>query len=52
MSEQQKKTRPDLQWLGDGIKQLVYQRVGEISVTEAIGAMEIAKLELLREQQS
>jgi hypothetical protein len=45
------KIRPDLQRLVDDLKRIVYERAGDISVTEAIGAMELAKLELLKEQQ-
>lgn len=42
--------RNDLGSLVAGIKALVYEHKGRISVTEAIGAIELAKLEILREQ--
>lgn len=45
------KIRPDLQRLVNDLKRVVYDRAGHISVTEAIGAMELAKLEILKEQQ-
>lgn len=34
------------------IKQIIYKHSGEISVAEAIGLIEIAKLDLLEEQRS
>ncbi len=43
--------RHDLQRLVDEIKETVYQHKGRISVTEAIGALELAKLEIVREQE-
>ncbi len=43
--------RNDLQELVDAIKQVVYERVGAISVTEAIGALEVAKHEIFKEQE-
>lgn len=42
--------RPDLGRLVDEIKRVVYAQKGLISVTEAIGALEIAKLEILKDQ--
>jgi hypothetical protein len=42
--------RHDLQKLVEHIKIVVYQYNGRISVTEAIGALEIAKMELFKEQ--
>ena len=42
--------RHDLQKLVDEIKQVIYDRVGTISVTEAIGALEVAKYEIFKEQ--
>jgi ribosomal protein S6 len=45
------KVRPDLDRLVNEIKRVVYEQKGEISVTEAIGAIELAKLEILKEQQ-
>lgn len=42
--------RHDLQRLVDEIKQTVYAYTGNISVTEAIGALELAKLEIYKEQ--
>lgn len=42
--------RHDLQSLVDDIKRVVYSRDGAISVTEAIGALEIAKIEIFSEQ--
>lgn len=44
-------SRPDLGRLVDEIKRVVYEKKGVISVTEAIGALEIAKLEILKEQE-
>lgn len=44
------RVRPDLQRLVDDLKRIVYERSGGISVTEAIGALELAKLEILKEQ--
>lgn len=44
------KVRPDLARLVNEIKRVVYEQKGEISVTEAIGAIELAKLEILKEQ--
>lgn len=41
--------RQDLQRLVDDIKKAVYAYSGGISVTEAIGALEIAKLEIFEE---
>ena len=43
--------RHDLGDLVADIKKVVYAREG-ISVTEAIGAIEIAKLEILKEQEA
>ena len=43
--------RPDLGRLVDEIKRVVYEQKGQISVTEAIGALEVAKLEIFKEQQ-
>ena len=42
--------RPDLGALVREIKQVVYSRAGGLSVTEAIGALEMAKLEIRDEQ--
>mgnify|MGYP003511890762 CR=1 FL=1 len=42
--------RHDLQALVDDIKGVVHKRDGTISVTEAIGALEIAKLEIFQAQ--
>lgn len=42
--------RSDLQALVDGIKAVVHGYDGRISVTEAIGALEIAKLEIYEGQ--
>lgn len=42
--------RPDLGRLVDEIKRVVYEKKGVISVTEAIGALEIAKIEILKDQ--
>lgn len=42
--------RHDLQALVDDIKATIYARVGRISITEAIGALEIAKHEILKDQ--
>lgn len=42
--------RHDLQALVDDIKAAVFARTGAISVTEAIGALEIAKMEIFKEQ--
>jgi hypothetical protein len=42
--------RHDLQRLVDEIKQTIYAYTGSISVTEAIGALELAKLEIYQEQ--
>lgn len=42
--------RHDLGDLVRVIKEIVYRSAGEISVTEAIGALELAKLEILDEQ--
>lgn len=42
--------RHDLGELVRVIKEVVYRTAGEITVTEAIGALEIAKLEILDEQ--
>ncbi len=42
--------RHDLQRLVDAIKATVYELDGEVSITEAIGALEIAKLEILQAQ--
>ena len=42
--------RPDLGALVKEIKQVVYSRAGALSVTEAIGALEMAKLEIRDEQ--
>lgn len=38
--------RNDLQSLVNDIKKVVYERSGRISMTEAIGALEIAKMEV------
>ena len=43
--------RNDLQRLVDGIKKVVHEMDGAISVTEAVGALELAKLEILKEQE-
>lgn len=51
MSAQITKVRPDLQRLVNEIKRVVYEQAGSISVTEAIGAIELAKLEIIKEQQ-
>lgn len=45
------KVRPDLGRLVNEIKRVVYEQKGSISVTEAIGAIELAKLEIIGEQQ-
>jgi ribosomal protein S6 len=50
MSSKVTKVRPDLERLVNEIKRVVYEQKGEISVTEAIGAIELAKLEILKEQ--
>jgi len=42
--------RNDLQALVDGIKAVVHGYDGRISVTEAIGALELAKLEIFKDQ--
>lgn len=42
--------RNDLQSLVDGIKAVVHEFDGRISVTEAIGALEIAKMEIFEGQ--
>lgn len=42
--------RHDLADLVADIKQVVYERKWRVSVTEAIGALEIAKQEILKEQ--
>ena len=42
--------RHDLQKLVEHIKIVVYQYTGRISVTEAIGALEIAKIEIYEGQ--
>ena len=42
--------RHDLQALVNEIKAVLHQRDGAISVTEAIGALEIAKMEIFKEQ--
>lgn len=42
--------RHDLKRLVDDIKAVVYERKGQISVVEAIGALELAKLALFEEQ--
>lgn len=42
--------RHDLQKLVENIKIAVHQYNGRISVTEAIGALEIAKMEIFQEQ--
>lgn len=42
--------RSDLQRLVDELKAVVFNYSGRISVTEAVGAMEIAKLELFHGQ--
>lgn len=41
--------RADLQELVDQIKAVVYERTKLISLTEAIGALELAKLEIWRD---
>ena len=43
--------RHDLQRLVDAIKAAVYENAAGLSVTEAVGALELAKLELLKEQE-
>jgi hypothetical protein len=43
--------RHDLLRLVNEIKEVVYAYSGGISVTEAIGAVELAKLEILKEQE-
>ena len=43
--------RRDLQRLVSSIKQTIYDHIGGLSVTEAIGAIELAKIEILQEQQ-
>jgi hypothetical protein len=43
--------RWDLSRLVESIKAVVYEHTGTISVTEAIGALELAKLEIMQEQQ-
>ena len=43
--------RLDLARLADAISAAVYDNAKGLSVTEAIGALELAKLELLREQE-
>lgn len=43
--------RNDLQRLVESIKKIVHEMDGVISVTEAIGALELAKLETLKEQE-
>ncbi len=42
--------RHDLQRLVQEIKDVVYAYTGAISVTEAIGALELAKMDIHREQ--
>ena len=42
--------RHDLQRLVNEIKDVVYAYTGAISVTEAIGALELAKMEIHQEQ--
>lgn len=42
--------RHDLQRLVDELKQTIYAYSGSISVTEAIGALELAKMEIHSEQ--
>lgn len=42
--------RHDLDDLVMYIKEVVYRTAGAITVTEAIGALELAKLEILAEQ--
>lgn len=42
--------RNDIQTLVDEIKSLIYQRSGSITVSEAIGLLEIIKHEILGEQ--
>lgn len=42
--------RHDLQRLVDAIKAAVYENAAGLSVTEAIGALELAKHEILQEQ--
>jgi hypothetical protein len=42
--------RHDLQRLVDAIKAAVYENGAGLSVTEAIGALELAKHEILQEQ--
>lgn len=44
------KINPALDALVAAIKHAVYEHSGKISVAEAIGAMEIAKFELMKEQ--
>jgi hypothetical protein len=43
--------RADIQALVDQIKALVYAQSGRISVAEAIGVLEVIKVEILAEQQ-
>jgi len=45
-----RQTRNDLQELVRAIKQTVHEYDGRISVTEAIGALEIAKIEIYEGQ--
>jgi hypothetical protein len=42
--------RHDLQRLVDAIKAAVYENAAGLSVTEAVGALELAKHEILQEQ--
>ena len=42
--------RHDLQRLVDAIKAAVYENGAGLSVTEAVGALELAKHEILQEQ--
>jgi hypothetical protein len=42
--------RHDLKRLVEDIKAVVYERKGQISVIEAIGALELVKLEIFEEQ--
>lgn len=43
--------RQDLARLVHELKALAYERAGGMSITEVIGAFEMAKLEILSEQQ-
>ncbi len=45
-------SRHDLARLVQEIKAAVYQHIGGVSVTEAIGALELAKHEIISEQEA